>query len=389
MDARVKPRRLEHEFDRVALALQGGGALGAYQAGAYAALFEQGVLPDWVVGVSIGAINAALIAGNPPERRIQAIDAFWHRITRFMPGQFALPDLPVSPAVTNWITASRNLMFGQPAFFKPRVPPPLFWPQDTEQALSYYDITPLRDTLLEFVDFDRLNDGPVRVSVGAVDIYDGNTLYFDSRERRLGPEHIMASGALPPGFPPVEVEGRWYWDGGLASNTPLDYIMHDTPRPDTLVFQIDLWPAKGEFPRNIIDVGERAKEIQYSSRTRLNSTQAVREMQLKRRVRTLLGRLRHEDEEADALMRELEAECAGGVATIVHLIYQARPYEHDSKDYNFGRRMMEEHWHSGEADVARVFRLPDLLEKPTVDVGIRVVASDKVEGLGTRVKTDR
>lgn len=372
------PPQLDHGFDQVALALQGGGALGAYQAGAYAALFERGVLPDWVAGVSIGAINAALIAGNAPADRLQAMDDFWHRITRFMPGQFALPGLPVAPALANWFTAGRNLMFGQPAFFEPRLPPPLFWPEDREEALSFYDISPLRETLLQYVDFERLNNGPVRLSVGAVDIHDGNYVYFDNRERTIGPEHIMASGALPPGFPPVEVEGRWYWDGGLASNTPLDFILHHHPRPDTLIFQIDLWPARGEFPRNIVDVAERAKEIQFSSRTRLNSTQAVREMRLKRQVRELLDRLDPDAPDVAALVEALEQDCAGGVATIVHLIYQARPYEHDSKDYNFSRRMMEEHWASGASDVARVFRIPDLLERPSAEAGVRVVASDRV-----------
>ena len=366
-----------HGFEQVALALQGGGALGAYQAGAYQALAARGIVPDWVAGVSIGAINAALIAGNAPAARIAALEGFWQRVTRFGPGNFALPEPPLPPVFNNLLWAGRNLSFGQPGFFTPRLPPPWLWPDDRPEALSYYDIAPLRDTLLEFVDFERLNDGPVRLSVGAVDIHTGNYEYFDNRERRIGPEHIMASGALPPGFPPVEVEGRFYWDGGLASNTPLDFVLHHSPRPDTLIFQVDLWPARGELPRNIRDVAQRIKEIQYSSRTRLSSTHMVREMALKRRVRELLARL-SDNADAGALLADLEQDCAGGVATIVHLIYQSRPYEHESKDYNFSRRMLEEHWHSGGHDVARVLMTPGVLERPDDHEGIRVFASDRV-----------
>ena len=373
----VQAKRPAHGFEQVALALQGGGALGAYQAGAYQALATHGIVPDWVAGVSIGAINAALIAGNAPEARVAALEGFWQRITRFLPGNMALPEPLLPAAVNNLMWAGRTLAFGQPGFFSPRLPPPWLWPDDRPEALSYYDIAPLRDTLCEFVDFDRLNDGPVRLSVGAVDIHNGNYVYFDNRERRIGPEHIMASGALPPGFPPVEVEGRFYWDGGLASNTPLDYVLHHTPRPDTLIFQIDLWPAHGELPRNIRDVAERIKEIQYSSRTRLSSDHLVREMQMKRRVRELLARLPH-DTDARELLDAMEKDCAGGVATIVHLIYESRPYEHESKDYNFSRRMMEEHWHSGGHDVSRVLMTPGVLERPDDHEGIRVYASDRV-----------
>ncbi len=365
-----------HEFEQVALALQGGGALGGYQAGAYAALADGGVEPDWVAGVSIGAINAAIIAGNAANARVDALEGFWQRITRFIPDNFALPNLPLPPAFANMLSASRNLAFGQPAFFQPRLPPPYLWPEGTPNAVSFYDIAPLRDTLIEHVDFDRLNRGPMRVSFGAVDVERGNYVYFDNRERTLGPEHIMASGALPPGFPPVEVEGRLYWDGGLAGNTPLDFVLHHTPRPDTLIFQIDLWPAHGQVPGNIIDVAERAKEIQFSSRTRLNSDHLVREMRLHRRVRELLARL-PDDEDARELLDELSAECAGGVVNIVHLIYQSQAYEHDSKDYNFSRRMMEEHWRSGRADTERMLAMPAVFERPGEHEGIRQFASDK------------
>ncbi len=370
-------RQRAHDFEQVALALQGGGALGAYQGGAYAALADGGVEPDWVAGVSIGAINAAIIAGNAVGHRADALHRFWHRITRFMPGHFAFPELPLLAALANMMSAGRNLAFGQPAFFRPRVPPPFFWPAGAPNAVSFYDITPLRQTLLEHIDFDRLNDGPMRVSFGAVDVERGNYVYFDNRERRVGPEHVMASGALPPGFPPVEVDGRWYWDGGLAGNTPLDFILHHKPRPDTLIFQIDLWPARGSVPDNIIDVAERAKEIQYSSRTRLNNDHMVREMRLQRRVRALLDRVPH-DPDAEGLRELLEAECAGGVANIVQLIYQSQHYEHDSKDYNFSRRMMEEHWQSGRADTERMLAIPAIFEAPDADTGIRQFASDKV-----------
>ena len=266
--ARRKP--LPEHCASVGLVLQGGGALGAYQAGVYATLAEGGYEPDWIAGVSIGAINGALIAGNPPERRVERLRAFWELVTDGVPAKPAAGRRRGARLFNEW-SALTSLASGVPGFFRPRVPSAWLQPWGTEGALSFYDTAPLRQTLEELVDFDLLNDGHPRLSVGAANIRKGNSVYFDTRERRLGPEHIMASAALPPGFPPVEIEGEHYWDGGVVTNTPLQYLLDARREASMLVFQVDLFSARGTLPRNLPDVYERQKDILYSSRTRLNT----------------------------------------------------------------------------------------------------------------------
>ncbi|WP_244433738.1 patatin-like phospholipase family protein [Azospirillum sp. B506] len=241
-------------YDRVALVLQGGGALGAYQAGVLEGLFKHDIHPTWVAGVSIGAINAALIAGNPPERRCTALSEFWSRIAPPSPweGAEALwrrldPDGP-SIAVLNQWSAWRTALSGQPGFFRPRAAVEWAAAGPFAGPTSFYDTAPLKKTLEDLIDFDRINRGDIRLSLGAVDVQTGNSIYFDTETHRIGPEHVMASGALPPGFAPVEIDGGHYWDGGLVSNTPLDHVLEDQPRRDTLVFQVDLWSATARCP---------------------------------------------------------------------------------------------------------------------------------------------
>ncbi|MBS0302690.1 MAG: patatin-like phospholipase family protein, partial [Proteobacteria bacterium] len=265
-----RPDSLHQKSPMTALVLQGGGALGAYQAGAYEALAERAQSLDWVAGISIGAINAALIAGNPPQRRVDRLRAFWERVSVALPVR---PDPELLGPARGWWDNAMALwgaLVGVPGFFAPR-PPLAWWPQP---PVSWYDTAPLHDTLLELVDFDLLNDGPIRFSVGAVDVQSGNFTYFDNRRERIGPEHVMASGALPPGFAAVPIGDRWYWDGGLVSNTPLTYVMdHLDGGAERLltVFQIDLFNARGRVPETLADAAEREKDIRYSSRTRLVS----------------------------------------------------------------------------------------------------------------------
>ena len=261
-------------YDVVALVLQGGGALGAYQAGVYEGLHEAGIRPNWLAGISIGALNAAIIAGSPEGERVARLREFWETICAFSiewpAGEGLANALPFAfdiNSVRNAMAATRALVQGQPGFFKPRFPSPLWSPFSGDAATSFYDTAPLHQTLERLVDFDRLNSGEVRVSVGAVNVRTGNLTYFDTAERRLGPKHFMASGALPPGFPAVEIEGEHYWDGGVVSNTPLSRVLSGEPR-DTLTFQIDLWSAKGRVPYDMMEVSSRQKDIQYSSRTR-------------------------------------------------------------------------------------------------------------------------
>jgi NTE family protein len=263
-------------FECIALVLQGGGALGAYQAGVYEALAEADLQPDWIAGISIGAINGALIAGNAPEARVDKLRAFWERVTAKPYCDWSERLFPAkSDAARQWlnqISANLALVSGASGFFRPRFPAPWLLPPGPIEATSAYDTSDLKATLEQLIDFDRINADRMRLSVGAVNVRTGNFVYFDTATRTIGPEHIMASAALPPGFPAVEIEGEHYWDGGLVSNTPLQWLVESRPHRDTLAFQVDLWSARGELPRTLAEVSTRQKEIQYSSRTRAGTT---------------------------------------------------------------------------------------------------------------------
>ncbi|UWU94206.1 DUF3734 domain-containing protein [Bradyrhizobium sp. CB1015] len=361
-------------FNRVVLLLQGGGALGAYQAGVYQALAETGLHPDWVVGISIGAINAAIIAGNAPERRVDRLREFWEEISTpamgfdtDAVGPFGRGE--AARTLANQLSALTVACAGTPGFFGPRLPNPWFHPPGTIEATSYYDTLPLRATLERFVDFDRINsdDRDTRLSLGAVNVRSGNLVYFAPGTQVIGPEHVMASGALPPGFPAIEIEGEHYWDGGLVSNTPLQWLVTNTRvtgqrMPDALVFQVDLWNARGEFPRNLLEVATRQKEIQYSSRTRAftNFIKLLHKMEYS--VATLLDQLPDEFKQSEEA-KFLASRAQRHAYNLVHLIYRPRGYEGDSKDYEFSRISMTEHWRSGYYDTIRTLRHPEVLER--------------------------
>lgn len=349
-----------------ALVLQGGGALGSYQAGVYETLDDWQVPINWVAGISIGAINAALIAGNPPERRVERLRTFWDMATS------VLPDFPIWPGaqlreLVNETSAAIIAMTGVPGFFAPRWLPPLLAKPGTPAALSLYDTEPLRETLLKLVDFDLLNDGPVRYSAGAVNVRTGNFVYFDNRDRRIGPEHVMASGALPPGLPPVEIDGELYWDGGIVSNTPLQHILDHQYAP-TLIFQVDLFPAEGEVPDTLFQAAEREKDIRFSSRTRLSTDMLLHQRKLKKALQTLLDRLPPELRNGEDV--ELLCKAAKDLpVSIVHLIHRSRRTESQSKDYEFSRRSMLEHWSAGGADVRDTMHKSGVIARNFVDGG--------------------
>jgi NTE family protein len=397
----VGPRRLSatHRgqerppFECIALLLQGGGALGAYQAGVYEALAEAKLHPDWVAGISVGAINSALIAGNPPDARVDRLRQFWEHVTdpstahagaiAELSERIAASALPPwSPSISigalqvefarsamNQLSAGMALVRGAQGFFAPRVPVPWLQPAGTAGATSYYDTGPLKRTLERLVDFDRINACETRFSVGAVNIATGNFVYFDNTTHGIGPEHVMASGALPPGFPPVEIEGEHYWDGGLVSNTPLQWVLESEPRQDTLAFQVDLWSARGAIPRTMAEVATRQKEIQYSSRTRANSDGFKHSQRLRNALASLLEKLPpefKEGPEADLLSRAAQHK----VYNLVHLIYRSKNYEGDSKDYEFSRLSMEDHWRAGYQDTVRTLRHPEVLARPLNHEGV-------------------
>jgi len=377
--ATVKSRRIEQPtpFERIALLLQGGGALGAYQGGVYQALDEAKLHPDWVAGISIGAINSALIAGNPPEKRVAKLREFWELVSApplgplggpFAPS-IAIPDDSLHRLV-NQTRAFFIALLGAPHFFKPRLPPPILFRPDGPEDLSYYDVRPLKETLERLVDFDRINAGPMRFSVGAVHVRSGNFVYFDSTTHRIGSEHIMGSGALPPGFPPTEIDGEYFWDGGLVSNTPLQWVLDSRPRRDTLAFQVDLWQASGEVPLTFNDASVREKEIRYSSRTRAATDQYRNMQKLRIAVAELLKELPEEHRDRPEV-KLLEAEADDKVCNIIQLIYHSKIYEGLSKDFEFSRRTMEEHWRAGYSDAIRTLSHPEVLECPGRAEGVR------------------
>ena len=370
--ARKSHRELERApFECIALLLQGGGALGAYQAGVYEALCEAQLVPDWVAGISIGAVNAALIAGNPPAARVEKLREFWELVTAASPWD-GLARLTMTPWAmrgefargwVNQLSAGAALLGGTAGFFSPRVPNAWLEPPGTREATSYYDTAPLKATLERLVDFDRINAGQTRFSIGAVNVTSGNFLYFDNTTHTIGPEHVMASGALPPAFPAVEIDGEFYWDGGLVSNTPLHWVLESEPRRDTLAFQVDLWSARGELPRTMPEVMTRQKEIQYSSRTRNSSNRFKYTQRMRNALASLVQKLPQELKASPELAL-LSAHTQPKVYNLVQLIYRTKHYEGDSKDYEFSRASMEEHWRAGYYDTARTLRHPEVLERP-------------------------
>jgi NTE family protein len=358
--------------DDYVLVLQGGGALGAYQAGVFEALATEGIEPNWVTGISIGAVNCALIAGNAPGRRVERLREFWQLVSSGMAEPAFHTDGDYR-ALLNGASALQSLLLGVPGFFTPRVPPALFRAPGTPEAISYYDTAPLKATLERLVDFDRLNSGEVRLSVGAVNVRTGNFAYFDSAKQRIDARHIMASGALPPGLPPVEIDGEHYWDGGLVSNTPLDYVLEQPGGGHRVMFQVDLFPARGDFPATLFDVNEREKDIRYSSRTRRNTDMEVAWRRVSEAAHRLIAKLPPElraDPDAQELLARTRITCTG--FDIVHLIYREKQYERHSKDYEFSRWTMREHWAAGHADVLQTLRDPRWLEHKPGHYGVRV-----------------
>lgn len=356
--------------DKIALVLQGGGALGAYQAGVYEALHEAGIEPDWVSGVSIGAINSAIIAGNTPERRLERLRTFWERVTNRKVSYFT-PDGDVFRKARNMYSAYLTTVLGQPGFFSPRQTNPWFSFTGAKDALSYYDTKPLRKTLLELVDFQLINDHVIRFSVGAVNVRTGNFLYFDNHDMEIGPEHVMASGALPPALPMIEIGTDYFWDGGIVSNTPLQHILEYDIEDNMLIFQVDLFSSRGALPRDIHDVMSRQKDITYASRTRYNTD--VYRLLRKWKKRTYDALSKVPDDQLTDEERKLRDRLAKMPdITILHLIYQQQAFEGAARDHEFSATSMREHWRSGYMDTKRTLSRSDWLRIPTEGTGVVV-----------------
>jgi len=358
------------EYKSIALVLQGGGALGSYQAGVFEALSEVGIQPNWVSGISIGAINAAIISGNEPKNQVTRLKEFWEMITdhgyaSHLEGQESLRYLH------NMTSAFMTMLSGIPGFFKPRIMN--FGPQSFSQnvATSYYDTKYLQNSLDSLVDWELLNNKLHRISVGAVNVETGNFRYFDSSLERLESKHIMASGALPPAFPSVEIEGKFYWDGGIVSNTPLQYLLENQKLADTLVFQVDLFNARGKLPQSMHEVLARHKDIMYSSRTR-NATDRFKkihnlEIELFHALKRIPpSQLTKEDR---SLLDTLDEKSQ---INVLHLIYHHKDYEGDTKDYEFSKLTMREHWQAGLDDTRKTLGHQDWLKLPHQKTGMTV-----------------
>jgi NTE family protein len=370
------PRIVVPSYESVSLVLQGGGALGAYQAGVYQGLAEAGITPNRFCGISVGALNTAVLAGNAPEDRVDKLREFWELICQPAYG----PPLPpfVERALFNSSDTMRRaftamqavgaLVDGQKGFFVPRFPPPLPTNAGSPLTASYYDTAPLKATLERLCDFDRINSSEARVSVGAVNVGTGNFVYFDNTRIKLRPEHFMASGALPPGFAAVEIDGEYYWDGGLMSNTPLREVVQTTPRHDTLAFQVDLWSAHGPVPDNITDIQGRMKDIQYSSRTRL-VTDLMQHTQRFRHVLKQVLKSVPAEHRNDPWCRLAEELSSSKRYNVIHLVYRDKAYEGNYKDYQFGLSTMRDHWDSGLEDIRESLAQPGWLDMPDNDAG--------------------
>ncbi len=368
----IHPSAAARAYEARALVLQGGGALGAYQAGVYEGLNEAGIELTDLAGISIGALNAAIIAGNPAERRVERLHTFWNTICQPYIGPAANPMVEHSLFQINDLArqflgavhAGSALMVGQKGFFRPRFPPAALAAALDPASVGHYDTRPLKDTLESLCDFDRINDSGLHVSVGAVNVRTGNFVYFDNRRTRLQPEHFMASGALPPAFPAIEIDGEYYWDGGLVSNTPLSRVLEQNLARDTLVFQVDLWSARGPVPRSLSEVGDRIQDIRYSSRTRMVTDQMQTYRKMQRLLREVLDRVPAKQRTGDAACRQAAELACGKRSNIIHLIYRDKPYEQHFRDYQFGLATMREHWATGLQDIRNTLAHPRYLAMP-------------------------
>jgi NTE family protein len=366
-------------FERVALVLQGGGALGAYQAGVYQALHEANIGVDWLCGTSIGAINGAIIAGNPPEKRVERLRDFWETVTA---PPVRIPNFPWFTELAwngnahtrywaNRMSAFSTMLHGAPGFFSPRPLPPLNSTADSPEAVSYYDITPLKQTLSRLVDFDLINDDSMRFTVLATNVRSGERAYFENREQEIGSAHILASASLPPSFPPTEIDGEYFWDGGVISNSPMQFVIDNRGRHTALVFQVDLWDENGEVPLDIPSANLRAMEIHSASRINISLEQYKRMQKFRMALRRFIDELPAQCQN-DPDVQFLSEQARGKVATIVQLKYQSNKFETAGKMFEFSRRAMEEHWQAGYGDTRTALGEPAVFELPDVAEAARI-----------------
>jgi NTE family protein len=348
----AKPRRPAFP-GQVVLVLQGGGALGAYQVGVYEAMHEAGVEPDWVIGTSIGAINAALIAGNAPENRLSRIREFWARLE-----QGSGPDLfSAFTGLSNLSTNIATVLNGIPAFFTPN---PIAWlsshtPLGVDKA-AYYTVAPLGDTLADLIDLDHLDARKVRLTVGAVNVRTGEMRYFDSRDEAVCIDHVLASGALPPAFPAVCIDGDPYWDGGIYSNTPIEAVLDDKPRQDSVIFAVQMWNPEGPDPSSLWQVMGRQKDIQYASRAKSHIARQKQIHHLRHIIREIAKHV-PEKERNSAVVKELASWGCNTTMHVARLIAPKIEGEDHTKDIDFTSSGIRARWQAGYNDTKAMLEI--------------------------------
>ena len=359
------PSKTAQEYERVACVFQGGGALGAYQVGAYHAIHERGYRPNFFAGVSIGAINSSIIAGNDHADQINKLDEFWDTIA---PKAWKDPILcDYSDTVRNFhnhMGALQALMFGLDGFFEPRLMPPLFYTESTPDNLSYYDTCELRTTLEKLIDFDRINSKEVTLCLGAVDIASGEMTFFNNQSEEITPDHIMASCALPPAFPAVKLGDKYFWDGGIYANTPLVTVLDALPEENTLCFVIDCFSLKGELPKTMDDVEERQKDIRYASHSRRLTNIYTSRQNLQVAITVLGYHLTPEAKKNPAIQELIELGHEKRFS-VVHMINKGNAFNHSFKDYNFVRTAINRRRETGYKEANAVLDKPDWEKKST------------------------
>jgi len=349
--------RKQH-YDRIACVFQGGGALGAYQVGAYRALQENGYTPNYLAGVSIGGINCAIIAGNTREKHLEKLHEFWDMITPTLLTDMFIDDytsFDFTHHLHNRMGAMRALMCGLDGFFKPRFPTPGPFSEDTPDNLSYYDTSELKTSLENLIDFDMINDKKVTLCLGAVNVVSGEMIFFNNQKMIITPEHVMASGALPPGFPAIKIGDDYFWDGGIYANTPLVTVMDALPELDTLCFVVDCFRLQGKLPKNMDQMEERQKDIRYASHSRRLTNIYASRQNLQLAIEHLGKKLPPELRD-DPEIQEILALGHAKRFSVVHVIYEGTPYSHSFKDYNFVRSAVDHRMKTGYENTLNILK---------------------------------
>ncbi|VEG92275.1 patatin-like phospholipase family protein [Legionella spiritensis] len=355
-----KSTGVRQKYDRIACVFQGGGALGAFQVGAFRAIHEQGYRPNFYAGVSIGSINSSIIAGNPPEKQIDKLMEFWDTIVPdlWSDAMATFHNIEFMHHLHNRISSMAVVFQGLEGFFRPRLVPPTPLTRDTPDKLSYYDTSPLKHTLEKLIDFDLINDKHVTLCLGAVNIATGQMEFFNNQKMTITPEHVMASGALPPGFPAIKIDDDYYWDGGIYANTPLVTVLDALPEQDTLCFVIDCFSLEGQLPITMDQLEERQKDIRYASHSRRLTNVYTSRQNLQAAIQFLGTQLPAEVKKDPEIQKILKLGHEKRFS-VVHIIYSGTPYSHSYKDYNFAHYVIDLRLREGYENAMKVLKEPE------------------------------